>query len=69
MKKTKLLLIIAVIIFSTMICYSMSAFALTEGDWEFQLLDNEVTITKYIGEGADVQWNKNGRVVLISEKH
>lgn len=54
MKKVKLLLMMAVIISATMICCSMSAFALTEGDWEFQLLDNQVTITKYIGEGGDV---------------
>lgn len=33
---------------------SVSVFALTEGDWEFQLLDNEVTITGYLGEGGDV---------------
>ena len=37
MKKIKLLLTMAVIVFTTMICCSMSAFALTEGDWEFQL--------------------------------
>ena len=54
MKKVKLLLTMAVIVFATMICCSMSVFALTEGDWEFQLLDNEVTITKYIGEGGNV---------------
>lgn len=35
MKKIKLLLTMAVIVFTTMICCSMSAFALTEGDWEF----------------------------------
>ena len=34
--------------------FSMSAFALTDGDWEFQLLDDEVSITKYIGSGGDV---------------
>ena len=34
--------------------FSSSAFALTEGDWEFQLLDDEVTITGYHGEGGDV---------------
>ncbi|MEE1014035.1 MAG: leucine-rich repeat protein [Clostridia bacterium] len=54
MKKVKLLLTMAVIVFATMICCSMSAFALTDGDWEFQLLDNEVKITGYIGEGGDV---------------
>ena len=54
MKKAKLLLTMAVIIVTTMICCSMSAFALTEGDWQFQLLDNEVTITGYLGSGGDV---------------
>ena len=54
MKKVKLLLTIAIIVFATMICCSMSAFALTEGDWEFQLLDNEVEITKYIGDNLEV---------------
>lgn len=33
---------------------STSVFALTEGDWEFQLLDNEVTITKYIGNDENI---------------
>lgn len=54
MKKIKLLLTMAVITFSVMLCFSMSAFALTEGDWEFKLLNNEVTITKYIGDGGAV---------------
>ncbi len=54
MKKVKLLLTMAVIVFSTMICCSMSAFALTEGDWEFKLLDNEVTITGYLGDDTEV---------------
>lgn len=53
MKKIKLLLTMAVIVFTTMICCSMSAFALTEGDWEFQLSNNEVTITKYVGAGGE----------------
>lgn len=53
MKKVKLLTI-AVSVFLAMICYSVSAFALTEGDWEFQLLDNEVTITDYLGVGGDI---------------
>ena len=54
MKKTKLLLTMAAIAFATMICCSISAFALTEGDWEFKLLDNQVTISKYIGENEDI---------------
>lgn len=35
-------------------CFSFGASALTEGDWEFQLLDDEVHITKYLGSGGDV---------------
>jgi len=54
MKKVKLLLTMAVIVLTTMICCSMSVFALTDGDWEFQLLDNEVKITGYLGEGGDI---------------
>ena len=54
MKKVKLLLTMAAIAFATMICCSISAFALTEGDWEFKLLDNQVTISKYIGENEDI---------------
>lgn len=42
MRKVKQLLIAAVIVISAMLCFSMNALALTEGDWEFQLLDNEV---------------------------
>ncbi len=54
MKKAKLLLTMALIVFSAVILCSMSAFALTDGDWEFQLLDNEVSITKYLGNGGKV---------------
>lgn len=53
MKKAKLLLTMAVFVFTLLCCCSMSAFALTDGDWEFQLLDNEVTITKYVGDGGE----------------
>lgn len=53
MKKIKLLLTMALILFATMICCSMSVFALTEGDFEFQLNNNEVTITKYVGDGGE----------------
>ncbi len=48
MKKAKLLTM-TVVVFSIMICWAMSAFALTEGNWEFQLLDEEVKITGYTG--------------------
>lgn len=54
MKSLKLILTTAVIVFSVMLCCSINAFALTEGDWEFRLLDNEVTITGYLGSGGDV---------------
>ncbi|MBQ2967727.1 MAG: leucine-rich repeat protein [Clostridia bacterium] len=35
-------------------CLCVPAFALTEGDWEFQLLDDEVTITGYLGNAENV---------------
>lgn len=54
MKKVKLLLTMALVIVATMICGTMSAFALTEGDWEFQLLDSEAMITGYTGEKGDI---------------
>lgn len=43
-----------VIILSAMLCCSLNAFALTDGDWEFQLLDDEVMITRYLGSDEDV---------------
>ncbi len=54
MKKIKILLTMAVAVVSIMLFCSLTTFALTEGDWEFSLLDNEVTITKYVGQGGDV---------------
>ena len=33
---------------------SITAFALTDGEWEFQLLDDEVTITGYLGDSENV---------------
>ena len=54
MRKVKQILIAAVIVISAMLCFSMNALALTEGDWEFQLLDNEVKITKYIGSDTEI---------------
>ncbi len=54
MKKVKVLLVMSEIVFSVMFCTSISAFALTDGDWEFKLLNNEAIITKYVGEGGDV---------------
>ena len=46
----KLIAVIGVL----MLTLSANVFALTDGDWEFQLLDNEVTITKYLGSGGNV---------------
>ncbi|MBE7018841.1 MAG: hypothetical protein E7413_03055 [Ruminococcaceae bacterium] len=54
MKVLKRLSFTLAIVFTAMILFTMSAFALTEGDWEFKLLDNKVKITDYIGEGGDV---------------
>ena len=54
MKYLRLLIMPAMIIILTIICCSLNAFALTDGDWEFQLLDNEAIITGYIGKGGDV---------------
>lgn len=36
------------------VCCTIQAFALTDGDWEFQLLDNEVAITDYNGTETDI---------------
>ncbi len=53
MKRTKLFLLVAAV-FSILLCTALNASALTEGDWEFELLNNEVTITGYVGSGGDV---------------
>jgi len=47
------------ILLSVMSLCSVSALALTEGDWEFKILDNQVTITKYIGSGGKVTIPEN----------
>ena len=54
MKKLKIFLTMTAVVFSVMRCCSVNVFALTEGDWEFQLLDNEVNITGYNGSDKDV---------------
>lgn len=54
MKKLKIFLTMTAVVFSVMLCCSVNVFALTEGDWEFQLLDNEVNITGYNGSDKDV---------------
>ena len=50
----KKFLITSILAVSAMLCLSLNAFALTDGDWEFQLLNNEVKITGYVGSGGDV---------------
>ena len=37
-----------------MICFAVPAMALTDGDWEVQLLDNEVRILRYLGDDSEV---------------
>jgi len=39
---------------AAMMLFACSAFALTDGDWEFQLLDNEVQITGYLGNDTEL---------------
>ena len=51
MKKT---LFIGLLVSVTMLLFGMSASALTEGDWEFKLLDDQAVITDYLGDGGDV---------------
>lgn len=54
MNKIKLIAALVISIITISVFCAMPAFALTEGDWEFQLLDNEVYITGYLGKGGDV---------------
>lgn len=54
MNKIKLILTMVVVAITISLFSAMPTFALTEGDWEFQLLNNEVKITGYIGNGGDV---------------
>lgn len=51
MKKFAILLMAFVV---TMLGVTIPAFALTEGDWEFKLLNDEVTVTKYIGKDTHI---------------
>ncbi len=53
MKAKKLLISLFIMVCSLLLC-SMNAFALTDGDWEFQLLDNHAMITGYTGEKGDI---------------
>lgn len=50
----KKFLITLTLVISAMLCLSLNAFALTDGDWEFKLLDNEVIITGYNGSEKNV---------------
>jgi len=50
--KKKLILAFGIVLCVMML--SVNAYALTEGDWEFQLQDNEAVITKYTGDGGVV---------------
>lgn len=45
----------------------ISASALTEGDWEFQLLEDEVHITDYLGSGGDVVIPSTIRGATVTE--
>ena len=55
MKKVKQVLKILIFATFAMLSFSFNVSALTEGDWEFQLLDNEVMITKYLGSDTNVK--------------
>ena len=46
---------ITVVMLAVSLCFPLQASALTEGDWEFQLLDGEAMITGYNGPGGDVE--------------
>lgn len=54
MNKIKIILTMLISVITISLFTAMPTFALTEGDWEFKLLDNKVKITGYIGEGGDV---------------
>lgn len=47
-------LVTAMFFLITMLYMSVTAFALTEGDWEYQLLEDHAVITGYNGSAADV---------------
>lgn len=50
-KKLSIVLLLALVLSLFM---AAPAQALTEGDWEYKLLDNEVILTNYLGSGGDV---------------
>lgn len=47
-------LVISALFLLTMLCTSMTVLALTEGDWEYQLLEDHAVITKYTGTAENV---------------
>ena len=38
----------------TMLCMSATSFALTDGDWEYQLVEDHSVITQYTGSDENV---------------
>lgn len=53
-KMTKLIFAVVISATALLICCAYPAFALTDGDWEFQLLDNEAVITGYKGSDSEI---------------
>ena len=47
-------LLVAMIFLLSTLCMSVTAFALTEGDWEYQLVEDHAVITGYNGSAEDV---------------
>lgn len=54
MKKITKIAFMCIVVLSVMMCFALTSYALTDGDWEFQLLDNEVEITKYLGDDENI---------------
>lgn len=47
-------LVVGMIFMLSILCMSVTAFALTEGDWEYQLMENQAVITQYTGKDENV---------------
>lgn len=47
-------LVVVMLFLLTTLCAASPAFALTEGDWEYQLLEDHAVITQYIGKDENV---------------
>ncbi len=54
MKKLLRITLMSAIVLSAMLLMCITSSALTDGDWEFQLLDNEAQITKYLGTDTNI---------------